>query len=84
MILQRYFESAKFRRDSVRRTARTLGLRTESSARFESVDILNVEYAMERALQLIYRLDAGDIVDSIIDCNQGLPDKRIITVWPLT
>lgn len=76
-----FFESAKFRRDSVRRTARTLGLRTESSARFEKgVDILNVEYAMERALQLIYELDAGDIVDGIIDCNQGLPDKRIITV----
>ncbi len=76
-----FFESAKFRRDSVRHTARTLGLRTESSARFEKgVDILNVEYAMERALQLIYELDAGDIVDGNIDCNNGLPDKRIITV----
>lgn len=44
-----FFECAKFRRDSVRRTARALGMRTESSARFEKgVDILGVEYAMER------------------------------------
>ena len=29
------FETAKFRRDNIRRTARALGMRTESSARFE-------------------------------------------------
>lgn len=48
-----FFECAKFRRDNVRRTARALGMRTESSARYEKgVDIHNVAYAMERALQL--------------------------------
>ncbi|MDD4546543.1 MAG: phenylalanine--tRNA ligase subunit beta [Oscillospiraceae bacterium] len=76
-----FFESAKFRRDSVRRTARHLGMRTESSARFEKgIDIMNVEYAMERALQLIYELDAGDIVEGIIDCNAGLPQERVLNV----
>lgn len=76
-----FFESAKFRRDSVRRTARALGMRTESSARYEKgVDILNVEYAMERALGLIDELDAGDIVDGTIDCHQGLPGDRVLTV----
>ena len=76
-----FFESAKFRRDSVRHTARALGIRTESSARFEKgVDILNVEYAMERALQLIDELDAGDIVDGVIDCHEGLPNDRILKV----
>jgi len=76
-----FLESAKFRRDSVRRTARALGIRTESSARFEKgMDILNVEYAMERALQLICELDAGDIVDGVIDCNAGLPAPRELTV----
>ena len=30
-----FFECAKFRRDSVRKTARKLGIRTESSGRFE-------------------------------------------------
>lgn len=75
------FECAKFRRDSVRRTARTLGVRTESSARFErGVDTIGVEYAMERALQLICELDAGDIVSGVIDRNNGLPAIRTLTV----
>lgn len=73
------FECAKFKRDNVRRTGRTLGVRTESSSRFErGVDIINVEYAMERALQLVYELDAGDIVEGVIDLNKGLPEKRVI------
>ena len=76
-----FFESAKFRRDSVRKTARALGMRTESSARFEKgVDIRNTEYAMNRALQLIEELDAGDIVDGAIDVNDGLPQERVLTV----
>ncbi len=76
-----FLESAKFRRDNVRHTGRALGIRTEASGRFEKgVDIINVEYASQRALQLISDLDAGDIVDGVIDCNAGLPDDRIITV----
>ena len=76
-----FFECAKFRRDSVRRTARTLGVRTESSARFErGVDTIGVEYAMERALQLIHDLDAGDIISGVIDCNDGLPAPRELVV----
>ncbi len=76
-----FLETAKFRRDNVRHTARALGIRTESSGRFErGVDIINVEYASERALQLIYELDAGDIIDGTLDCNNGLPEDRIITV----
>ena len=71
-----FFECAKFRRDSVRRTAPRLGMRTESSARFEKgVDILGVEYAMEQALQLVYDLDAGDIIEGVIDRNKGIAGK---------
>ncbi len=76
-----FLESAKFRRDNVRHTGRSLGIRTEASGRYErGVDIVNVEYAAERALQLIYELDAGDIIDGVIDCNEGLPEDKIITV----
>ncbi len=76
-----FLEAAKFRRDSVRRTARALGMRTESSSRFErGLDIMGVEYAMNRALQLIDELDAGDILDGVIDCNEGLPAPRTVTV----
>ena len=76
-----FLESAKFRRDNIRHTGRALGIRTEASGRFEKgIDINNVEYAMERALQLISDLDAGDIVDGVIDRNNGLPADRILTV----
>ncbi len=74
-----FLESAKFRRDSVRHTAHTLGIRTESCARFEKgTDINNVEYAMNRALSLIYELDAGDIIDGAADIHGVLPQNRII------
>ncbi len=76
-----FLECAKFRRDSVRKTGRALGIRTESSGRFEKgVDIVNVGFAMDRALQLISDLDAGDIIDGALDCNQGLPEDKILTV----
>lgn len=76
-----FLESARFRRDNVRKTARALGIRTESSARYEKgIDIFRCDYAMERALQLIYDLDAGDIVDGTIDRHNGLPEQRVISV----
>ncbi len=76
-----FLECAKFRRDSIRKTARALGMRTEASGKFErGVDINNVEYAMNRALQLIYDLDAGDIADGCIDLNRGLPTPRELNV----
>lgn len=76
-----FLESAKFRRDNIRHTGRALGMRTEASGRYErGVDIMNVEYAMERALQLIYELDAGDIIEGEIDLNNGLPEERVINV----
>ena len=76
-----FLECAKFKRDNVRRTARALGMRTESSARFEKgVDIINVEYAMERALQLIDELDCGDIIEGCIDRSVPLPEPKKLVV----
>ena len=76
-----FFECAKFRRDSIRKTARKLGMRTEASGRFErGVDIITVEYAMNRCLQLVQELGAGEIVDGNIDCNAGLPAERELNV----
>ena len=76
-----FFESAKFKRDSVRRTARALGMRTESSARFEKgLDSITTAYAMERALQLVSDLDAGDIVGGVVDLYQELPQPRTLQV----
>ncbi len=76
-----FLECAKFRRDSIRRTTRALGMRTEASARFErGVDTIGVAFAMERALQLIHELDAGDIVSGVIDCYEELPAPRKLQV----
>ena len=76
-----FLECAKFRRDSVRKTGRALGIRTESSGRFEKgVDIVNVGFAMDRALQLICDLDAGDIIEGVLDRNLGLPEDKILNV----
>ena len=76
-----FFECAKFKRDSIRKTAKAVGVRTESSSRYEKgVDIINVEYALSRALQLIIDLDAGDVVEGFVDLNKGLPHHRKLTV----
>ncbi|MDE5601087.1 MAG: phenylalanine--tRNA ligase subunit beta [Clostridia bacterium] len=57
------FEAAKFARDNIRRTSRTLGLRTDSSARFEKgIDFASQQDAIERALTLVYESGSGDIV----------------------
>lgn len=76
-----FLESAKFKRDNIRHTGRALGIRTEASGRFEKgIDIINTAYAMERALQLIDELDAGDIIEGVIDRYETLPEPKIINV----
>lgn len=59
-------ESAYFEPASVRKTSRTLGLRSDSSARFEKgVDPERVMLALDRAAQLIVELGGGDIHDAV-------------------
>lgn len=62
------FESASFQGSSVRTTAKALGIRTESSARFEKgLDPRNCYEAILRACELVELLGAGEVVDGIID-----------------
>jgi len=73
------FEAAKFARDNVRRTSRTLGLRSDSSARFEKgIDFASQEYAIKRALTLVYQSGSGEIVNGIIDVAINYPKYREI------
>ncbi|MHC9160240.1 MULTISPECIES: phenylalanine--tRNA ligase subunit beta [Exiguobacterium] len=59
-------ESAYFDPASVRKTSRTLGLRSDSSARFEKgVDPERVMLALDRAAQLIVELGGGAIHDAV-------------------
>ncbi|MBQ6171991.1 MAG: phenylalanine--tRNA ligase subunit beta [Clostridia bacterium] len=73
------FESANFFAPSVRKTSKKLGLRTESSARFEKgLDPLLAEEALDRACELICMLGAGTVVDGTIDINNAKPEIRTV------
>ena len=62
------FESANFAGASVRATSRALGMRTESSSRFEKgLDTENTVPAVLRACELVELLGAGEVVDGMID-----------------
>ncbi len=62
------FESAKFARDNVRKTARALGQHSDSSALFEKgVNEYTTETAIRRALNLICALKCGTVTDMHID-----------------
>lgn len=66
------FECAKFKRDNVRKSSRTLGKSSDSSKRFEKgVDEYTTERAMKRALHLIEQLGAGKVTDVHADVSAG-------------
>ena len=61
---QVFFESAKFARDSVRKTSRALGQSSDSSSRFEKgVDAYTNALGMARALHLIEELGCGVVTN---------------------
>ncbi len=75
------FESACFDGASVRVTAKKNGMRTEASSRYEKgLDAENTLRGVERACELVELLDAGDVVDGIIDVYPG---KKEPTILPL-
>ncbi len=77
------FESATFNGASVRNSAKKVGLRTESSARYEKgLDANNTLDAINRACELINMLGAGDVVDGTIDVYNELPEKKVIKFRP--
>ena len=70
------FESACFNGTCVRRTAKALGMRTEASARYEKeLDPNQTMRALKRALQLVQLLDAGDVVDGVVDCYKKVKEQ---------
>ncbi|MBQ2693175.1 MAG: phenylalanine--tRNA ligase subunit beta [Clostridia bacterium] len=73
------FESACFNGPSVRRTAKKLGMRTESSARFEKqLNPDDCDLCLKRALELVQLFDAGDVVNGIIDVYPT--PKEVVTL----
>ncbi len=73
------FESAKFSLGNVRRTSRALGLQTESAMRFsKGIDTAGCKTAMDRALHLVQKLGAGEIVPGEIDiCSASLAPRSV-------
>lgn len=75
------FESAVFYGGSVRKTAKKVGLRTESSSRFEKgLSAENALRAANRAVELVELLGAGEVVEGKIDVY---PTKQKINQIPL-
>ena len=74
-----YFESAKFARDSVRKTSRALGQSSDSSSRFEKgVDAYTNEWGMARALHLIEELGCGTVMEICADvCAADLNPRKM-------
>lgn len=68
------FESANFNGPNIRITAKKLGMRTDASATYEKgLDPNLVEIALNRAVQLVEELGAGEVVKGMVDCY---PNKK--------
>ncbi len=76
-----FLEAARFERSNVRRTSRKIGLRSDSSARYEKgVDWQSVELGSNRALALIDQLKCGNICSNIVyDSTEQPVEKQIVT-----
>ena len=77
------FESATFDGASVRLTAQRVGLRTESSSRYEKgLDYNNTVPAVERACQLVEELGCGENVGGMIDVMGNVTDMQPLAFRP--
>lgn len=75
---QLLFESAKFMRDNVRKTARSLGQNTDASSHYEKgISEYTCELGMARALHLIQELGCGEVTSSAFDCSAGAPREGL-------
>ncbi len=77
------FESANFDGTSIRQTALALGMRTESSGKFEkNLDPMMTVPAVQRACELVELLEAGDVMDGIIDIINYVPAPKTLPLEP--
>ena len=76
-------EAASFNGASIRRTSRSLGLRSEASGRFErGVDTVLVHNALNRAAYLLEQMGACETVQGIVEDYPDAVDTKVITVTP--
>ena len=74
-------ESAYFSPTNIRRTSKALGLRSESSYRFErGADIGICDWASQRAAQLIFETAGGQLAEGIVDAYPKPAEPKQITL----
>lgn len=72
-------ESAVFDLKSIRLTSKKIGVRTDSSARYEKgVYFSGAENGLKRFLHLVSSLKLGDICEGVIDEHVAPPKERIV------
>ncbi len=74
-------ESAYFQPTNIRRTSKSLNLRTESSYRFErGADLEAADWASRRAAQLIIETAGGELADGVVDACPKASEPKTITL----
>ncbi len=74
-------EAAVFDGATIRRTSRRVGLRSEASGRYErGADVTLTRKALDRAAELLQRMDACSVAPGYLDSNDSLPSPRELTV----
>ena len=77
------FESANFDGTSIRKTALSLGMRTDASAKFEkNIDPMLTLPAVNRACELVEMLEAGEVLDGVIDILNYVPEEFTLPLEP--
>ena len=77
------FESANFDGTSIRQTALALGMRTESSGKFEkNLDPMMTVPAVQRACELVELLSCGDVMDGMVDILNYVPAPKTLELEP--
>ncbi len=74
-------ESAYFAPVNIRRTSKRLGLRSDSSYRFErGADVGICDWASQRAVQLILETAGGQLAEGVVDCHPAPVQPKPVTL----
>ena len=77
------FESANFKPENIRMTAKKVGIRSEASSRNEKdLDPNLAEIAANRAAQLVEMLGAGKVLKGVVDVYPNKPEPKKLVVNP--
>ncbi len=77
------FEMATWDKVTVRNTGRRLNIRTDAAFRFErGIDPRTINYAAQRAVELICKVSGGELADGVLSQGAPLPEDSVIELRP--